>query len=239
MTNTQILPSEFQIWPQTWDFPQTFASCGDRTSQTFPLIWWTWPDLAPNFASKLDVRSKPPDLFIWKYPPWGIWRLTLQARLLIMALGNGPMQDWACWMIATPLLEGFVQFYLGRDLVAHERSLSFTYRRPAESWSSLGQMYFGKRRASWINLFWSGWILLIMLPEVVMQVSISSKTIPPGTNPRDTTSREQKLSPRDNNCVQKPSPRDRTETQKPHPRDLNSENFTNISINLKWKALWS
>ena len=28
----------------------------------------SWPDLAPNFASKLDVRSKPPDLLIWKYP---------------------------------------------------------------------------------------------------------------------------------------------------------------------------
>ena len=37
---------------------------------------------------------------------------------------------------------------LSRDLAAHERSLSFTYGRPAESWSSLGQMYFGKRRAS-------------------------------------------------------------------------------------------
>ena len=33
---------------------------------------------------------------------------------------------------------------LSGDLVAHERSLSFTYGRPAESWSSLGQMYFGK-----------------------------------------------------------------------------------------------
>ena len=42
-----------------------------------------------------------------------------------------------------------------RDLVAHERSLSFTYRRLAKSWSSLGQMYFGKQRASQINLFWS------------------------------------------------------------------------------------
>ena len=56
-----ILPSEFQIWLQNWDFFPTFASCGDSwTSQNFPLIWWTWPDLAPNFAFKLDVRSKPP-----------------------------------------------------------------------------------------------------------------------------------------------------------------------------------
>ena len=44
---------------------------------------------------------------------------------------------------------------LSRDLVAHERSLSFAHGKPAESWSSLGQMYFGKRRASQINLFWS------------------------------------------------------------------------------------
>ena len=33
---------------------------------------------------------------------------------------------------------------LSRDLVEDERSLSFTYGRPVESWSSLGQMYFGK-----------------------------------------------------------------------------------------------
>ena len=35
---------------------------------------------------------------------------------------------------------------LSRDLVALERSLSFTYGRPDESWSSLVQMYFGKRK---------------------------------------------------------------------------------------------
>ena len=44
---------------------------------------------------------------------------------------------------------------LSGDLAAQERSLSFTYGRPAESWSSLVQMYYGKRRASRINLFWS------------------------------------------------------------------------------------
>ena len=42
---------------------------------------------------------------------------------------------------------------LSGDLDARERSLSFTYGE--ESWSSLEQMYFGKRRASRINLFWS------------------------------------------------------------------------------------
>ena len=36
---------------------------------------------------------------------------------------------------------------LSRDLVALERSLSFTYRRLVESCSSLEQIYFGKRRA--------------------------------------------------------------------------------------------
>ena len=36
---------------------------------------------------------------------------------------------------------------LSKDLVAQERSLSFTYRRPVESCSSLEWMYFGKRRA--------------------------------------------------------------------------------------------
>ena len=44
-----------------------------------------------------------------------------------------------------------MQFYLG-TWFAHERSLSFTYRRPAESWNSLEKMYFGKQRASGINL---------------------------------------------------------------------------------------
>ena len=66
--------------------------------------------------------------------------------------------------------------------------------------------------------------------NTVMQVSISSKTIPPKTNPQETTRREQKPSPEDH-CVQKPSPHDRTGNQKPHPRDLELVNFTNISIN--------
>ena len=49
---------------------------------------------------------------------------------------------------------GFCEI-LSKVLVAQERSLSFTYGRPVESCSSLMQMYFGKRRASRINLFWS------------------------------------------------------------------------------------
>ena len=65
----QILPSEFQIWPQNWDFLPTFASCNNRASQV--LVNLAGP--CPNFASKLDVRSKPPpNLLIWKYP-LGFW----------------------------------------------------------------------------------------------------------------------------------------------------------------------
>ena len=59
-----------------------------------------------------------------------------------------------------------------------------------------------------------------------MQVSISSKTIPPG---HDLTGA--KTLSRDNHSVQKPSPQDKTGSQKPHPRDIKLENFTNVSIN--------
>ena len=59
-----------------------------------------------------------------------------------------------------------------------------------------------------------------------MQVSISSKTILPGTRLEGS-----KTLPRDNPYVQKPSPWDRTGSQKPHPRDTKLENFTNVSIN--------
>ena len=54
--------------PWNCDSFPTFTSCGNRTSQNFPLVLWTWLNLAPNFACKLDVRSKPHDLLIWKYP---------------------------------------------------------------------------------------------------------------------------------------------------------------------------
>ena len=71
-----------------------------------------------------------------------------------MALGDGPKQYGACWMISTPLLEDFVQFYLGTWL--HKRGVYPSHMEgEAESWSSLAQMYFGKRRANRINLFWS------------------------------------------------------------------------------------
>ena len=50
--------------------------------------------------------------------------------------------------------KGFAEI-LSKVLVAREKSLSFTYGRPEESCSSFTLMYFGKRRASRINLFWS------------------------------------------------------------------------------------
>ena len=63
-----------------------------------------------------------------------------------------------------------------------------------------------------------------------MQVSISSKTIPPGF-PTGHDLKGAKPSHRDNHCVQKPSPRDKTGSQKLHPWDIKLENFTNVSIN--------
>ena len=57
-----------------------------------------------------------------------------------------------CEEISTPREEFVI---LSRDLVVHERSLSFKYGRPEESCSSFVQMYFCKRRASRMNLFWS------------------------------------------------------------------------------------
>ena len=50
--------------------------------------------------------------------------------------------------------KGFLEI-LSNVLVAQERSPSLTYGRPDESCSSFTLMYFGKRRASRINLFWS------------------------------------------------------------------------------------
>ena len=48
--------------------------------------------------------------------------------------------------------KGFLEI-LYNVLVAQERSLSLTYGRPDESCSSFTLMYFGKHRASPINLF--------------------------------------------------------------------------------------
>ena len=73
-------------------------------------------------------------------------------------------------------------------------------------------------------------------PILIMQVSISSKTIPQGHELEG----EKPLS-RDNHCVQKPSLQDRIGSQKPHPRDIKLKNLKNISIiiwhYLKWNVL--
>ena len=74
-----------------------------------------------------------------------------QDGLQTVVLGNGPKQLSLLRDIDSST-RGFCAI-LSRDLVAQERSLSFTYGRPVESCSSLEHMYFGKRRASRINLF--------------------------------------------------------------------------------------
>ena len=73
-----------------------------------------------------------------------------------MASGNGKRSQAGLSLLEDidSSTRGFCAI-LSRDLVEQERSLSFTHGRPVESCSSLEQMYFGKRRASRINLFWS------------------------------------------------------------------------------------
>ena len=65
-------------------------------------------------------------------------------------------------------VEQYWLLYQRRVPVARERSLSFKYGRPDESCGSLTLMYFGKCRASRINFFWSRWISLMIVSEVVM-----------------------------------------------------------------------
>ena len=60
----------------------------------------------------------------------------------------------------------------------------------------------------------------------IMQVSISSKTIPPGHDLKGTKT----IPPRQSLCT-KTLPRDRTGSQKPNLQDIKLQNFTNISIN--------
>ena len=56
-----------------------------------------------------------------------------QDGLQTVVLGNGPKQDWACYEILTPRLEGFVQFYLGTWL--HRRELKTSKFTTAFYWS--------------------------------------------------------------------------------------------------------
>ena len=51
------------------EFPQ--PGSGGRSPKyhkNVPTKFFLFGDLAPNFASILEARSKPPDLLIWKYP---------------------------------------------------------------------------------------------------------------------------------------------------------------------------
>ena len=61
--------------------------------------------------------------------------------------------------------------------------------------------------------------------SVLMQVSISSKTISPCDKPQRHDFKGTKPSPRDNHCVQKHSPQAKTRSQKPHPRDIKLKKF--------------
>ena len=71
-----------------------------------------------------------------------------------MVLENDPTQGLTLLNVIDSSAKGSLEI-LSYVLVAQERSLSFRYGRPDESCSSFTLMYFGKRRASQIHLFWS------------------------------------------------------------------------------------
>ena len=76
------------------------------------------------------------------------------------------MQSLTLLNVIDSSTKGFLEI-LSNVLVAQERSLSFTYGRSDESCSRFVMMYFGKCRASRINLFWSHCILLMIVSDVV------------------------------------------------------------------------
>ena len=79
-----------QIWPQNWDSFPTFAFCGNRTSQVFPLIWWTWLNRLMWFQTFnqtkdncLELSSKDANwIFCWEKLPWYILRVPLWKWIL-------------------------------------------------------------------------------------------------------------------------------------------------------------
>ena len=83
----------------------------------------------------------------------GISRQTegLPARTTVNGVGKRSQAGLSLLHDIDSSTSGFCAI-LFRDLVAQEMSLSFTYGRPVELCSSIEQMYFGKRRASRINL---------------------------------------------------------------------------------------
>ena len=72
----KFCPLNFRYDPKIGTFSQLLRLLV-RELPKFFLLWVNLAGPCPNFASKLDVRSKPPphDLLIWKYPPGGAARI--------------------------------------------------------------------------------------------------------------------------------------------------------------------
>ena len=109
--------------------PNVFAY---RPDYLFQLSNWVFREVTP--VSHIGLKTNRTDYRerCWK---------TIPSRLTLLNVIDSSTKG---------LLE-----ILSDVLVAQERSLSLTYGRPDESCSSFTLMYFGKRRASRINLFWS------------------------------------------------------------------------------------
>ena len=86
--------------------------------------------------------------------PAGHSNLKLTGRITERGVGKRSHAGLTLWNDIDSSTKGFLEI-LSEVLVAQKRSLSFTYGRPDGSFSSFTLMYFGKRRASQINLFWS------------------------------------------------------------------------------------
>ena len=100
------------------------------------------------------VQARLPFSGFWQVTPVNHVNLRLTGRTTDNGVGKRSQAGLSLLEDIDSSTTGFCAI-LSRDLVTQERSLSFTYGRPVESCSSLEQMYFGKRRASRINLFWS------------------------------------------------------------------------------------
>ena len=93
----KFCPTNFRFDPKIGIFSPIFASCNNRTSQVFPFNWWSWLDLAPHFASKIDVRSSwhgsPP-------PPWGCsWTALEKFAVILLQLLQYPRNLVKVWKI--------------------------------------------------------------------------------------------------------------------------------------------
>ena len=72
-----------------------------------------------------------------------------------------------------------------------------------------------------------------------MQLPVSSKTIPLGTNPGTRLEGGKNPPPRTIIMYKNPSLGTNTGSQKPHPRDIKLENFTNVSTNSQSDTIWN